>query len=176
MCEFVSVCLLLILPLTPFSLPPPLSLYTSVSLSLSLSGRVGGVDLLFAGHLHRCLGLTCDWPVRGIWGDDRCSVGFKGHDMSGGGARQAYWLDPDGDRYCRRARISAPYRRLTFAGGLVVWSGSSSYQTYLKATFGGEGVRVEAFSSKGGGATKVTGGDKVHPFHVEEDLDFVIDM
>ena len=57
--------------------------------------------MVFAGHLHRCLGSKCIFPYEdGKYESSQpCSVGFKHHNMDwehqGGGA-QAFWFDADG--------------------------------------------------------------------------------
>ena len=48
----------------------------------------------------------------------------------------------------------------SFAGAPSVWSGSSSYQNYLQADFGPNGINIKAMSSVGGGARKEEGGAK----------------
>ncbi|GMI49023.1 hypothetical protein TrCOL_g12591 [Triparma columacea] len=159
----------------------------------------GGLFLVLAGHLHRCVGGRCQYAVRTHNGHgSKCNMGFKEHfskncgkgctDYSGhmsmyypteSGKRE---YDDDDEEYegyrCVTKNLGGDEGesegRMEVAGGKVVWSGSSSFQTYLKATFGEEGVTMDVVSSVGGEMRQVED-LKNYPYHTHEDFSFVIE-
>ncbi|GMH73525.1 hypothetical protein TrLO_g10606 [Triparma laevis f. longispina] len=131
--------------------------------------NAGGVDVVFAGHLHRCLGRYCKYPRPRGGGEDRCFKSFEEHFP---GITAHWYLDPKGDHNCTGGYGMS----WDFAGAPVVWSGSSSYQNYLKVDFGPDGVNVKAMSSIGGVARKEEAGGLLHPYHEDEDLEFLLEM
>ncbi|GMI18528.1 hypothetical protein TrLO_g14882 [Triparma laevis f. longispina] len=131
----------------------------------------GGVDVVFAGHLHRCLGTFCEMPTPSFSGNDRCKASFKDHWPEGFGGNH-WFLDEEGDMECNSYGPGS----WSFAGAPIVWSGSSSYQNYLQADFGPNGINIKAMSSVGGVARREEAGSLLHPYHDDEDLEFLIAM
>jgi hypothetical protein len=84
------------LPTSPPPYPPP-----------QLIARAGNVVVVFAGHLHRCLGATCQMPYPG-WGDDKCSLAFDDWMKSKGGSGKQWYFDENGSRRCKYGTALCP--------------------------------------------------------------------
>jgi len=151
----------------------------------------GGLFMVFAGHLHHCLGGKCKYPVKRSSGV-KCNKGFeeefstncgKGCSDYGGtmamyyateGGQEVYDDDLDYDGQRCLPSSAGMGGLLDIAGGRVIWSGSSTYQTYLKADFSVGGVQVEVVSSVNGQVGSVDMNDafsrRKYPYHYPEDL------
>ena len=84
----------------------------------------------------------------------------------------------DNTLLCKRTSLGAP----VYADDIpIFWSGSSSFQTFLKATFSPSQIVVSSYTSVGGKATKYLDAfevpNSVYPYYTEEDIaDFIINL
>ncbi len=139
-----------------------------------------GVVAIFAGHLHRCVGKSCAWPVRTSLNNGNltrnCSKNSERAFEYTYSGSTSFFFDHNGSYKCRKADVSKS-AIVQVAGGNqipVFWSGSSTFQTFMVAAFNDTGIFIEAMSSKDGVARPLTSVHSlpgvVYPYTTPEDV------
>ena len=159
------------------------------------------VIVILAAHVHRCVGKTCEMPIRtrGSWFSQECDLsgsGVYGHDDYGGD-QSWFYTDPSKDSlkdslkdsagndaaadkyYCAKAGIHG-FLYLDYDERIpVMWSGSSSFQTFLYVNFNEEEMTVDAMSSINGTPTYLSDLNlptKTYPYHKKKDMTLTINL
>jgi hypothetical protein len=139
--------------------------------------QAGNVKAMFAGHLHRCVGKRCQFPSKQKNNSgDKCRKAYSEHFDHNGGLQ--WYLGDEGAETWDGHRCRAVGASGNLGGAPIIWSGSSSFQTFLRLSVNETDIVVDVMSSLGGKATYVADNmdsfKVMYPYHQTSDMRITI--